>query len=158
MPSELAPSFRGGLLGCFDKEPSPADDWADVKLESSGNATIAEKSPQPQATVPGTLAVPEFLPNWESLPRPDDLLLRPPYYLTLDAGTQQIQIEGSHSPSLKLLSDYLKRWCRVNHNDTRSVSFTCPRDKNTPSDISSRVASRGHSEASPVRFRPERVV
>lgn len=129
MPTELSPGFRGGLLGCFEKDTAAGDDWADVKLEpSTGNPAVSEKAAPPQSASTSVVVVPEVLPNWESLPRPDDLLLRPPYHLTLFAGTHQIQIECSHSPSLKLLSDYLKRWCRVNHSDTRSVSPSVQND------------------------------
>ncbi|KAH7347658.1 hypothetical protein B0T11DRAFT_143399 [Plectosphaerella cucumerina] len=122
--SELYPSFRGGLLECFGVKgtqtsggPAAADDWADVEVdETTGkpavSETIAPRLQQPAAA--------EYLPSWESLPRPDELLLKPPYHLILGAGAGQISIECSHSPSLKLLSDYLKRWCRVNHNDSRS--------------------------------------
>ncbi|KAM0324334.1 hypothetical protein ACHAQA_008115 [Verticillium albo-atrum] len=125
MPSELYPTFRSALLGCFDEkdasgrsQPAAADDWADVKLDAAtGKLAVSEKaSPAFDAS-----AV-EFFPNWESLPRPDELLLRAPYHLILHASSSRIEIEGSHSPSLKFLSDYLKRWCRVNHNDTRAVS------------------------------------
>ncbi len=68
-------------------------------------------------------SVSEFLPIAEALPRPDELLLKPPYHLIMRASHLEISIECSHSPTLQLLESYLKRWCRVNHNDTRSVSL-----------------------------------
>lgn len=122
-PSQLYPSFRGGLLDCFGAKststPAAADDWADVEVDkTTGKPAVSE--PPTTTSVAQRPAASEYLPNWESLPRPDELLLKPPYHLILHAGVGQISIECSHSPSLKLLSDYLKRWCRVNHNDSRS--------------------------------------
>ncbi|KAK3989906.1 hypothetical protein QBC44DRAFT_369473 [Cladorrhinum sp. PSN332] len=120
-PAELLPTFRGHLLTCFETDKRStlvvpvthpaADDWAEVQLETRPAATepVDTLSSQPEV---------EFLPDVASLPRPDELLLRPPYHLTLAASRATIEIHGSHSPTLQVLADYLKRWCRVNHNDT----------------------------------------
>ncbi|EEY20156.1 conserved hypothetical protein [Verticillium alfalfae VaMs.102] len=121
----LYPKLRGDLLKCFTAssiqapgQPPAADDWAGVEVDAgTGKPTVLEavvQQPQNHAKTG------EHLPNWGTLPRPDDLFLQPPYYLILHGSTSQIVIECSHSPSLKLLSEYLKRWCRVNHNDSRS--------------------------------------
>ncbi len=133
LPAEFYPVFRGSLLQCFDekqrgvphREAAAADDWADVEMDkTTGKVDIIEKSAP--AAPAGDIKMPpkvEFLPSAESLPRPDELLSRPPYHLIVyDLGRQKIEIHCSHSRSLQLLSEYLKRWCRVNHNDTRNVS------------------------------------
>ncbi|KAK0748393.1 hypothetical protein B0T21DRAFT_380235 [Apiosordaria backusii] len=111
-PTELFPIFRGNLLACFDADTkktdlpirdAQADDWAEVEVNV--------ESSKPQSKV-------EFLPNAASLPRPDQLFLRPPYYLTMTASSKRIELHCSHSPTLQFLSDYLQRWCRVNRHDT----------------------------------------
>ncbi|KAK0657019.1 hypothetical protein B0T16DRAFT_366800 [Cercophora newfieldiana] len=125
-PAELFPIFRGKLLTCFEapkkaqlpiRQGQAADEWADVELDTAtGKPEVVEKSQGSSASRPKTTV--EFLPNVQSLPRPDELFLRPPYHLTLIPGHSEIEIQSSHSPSLKVLSDYLKRWCRINHHDT----------------------------------------
>lgn len=129
-PAELFPVFRAGLLNAF-VEPKKkeaiahrgVDDWADVEMDkTTGRVDIVEKpSHQTSAAAAGKTQKVEFLPTLESLPRPDELLLRPPYFMIVTSGHNNIEVQGSHSPSLKFLADYLKRWCRVNHNDTRAV-------------------------------------
>ncbi|KAK4129077.1 hypothetical protein N657DRAFT_639627 [Parathielavia appendiculata] len=126
-PAELFRVFREGLLACFDeKKPQltqsmvagGADNWEAVEIDvPTGKAEVVETAPALRAS---TRSKVDFLPNLASLPRPDQLFLQPPYHLTLTHGRQEIELQCSHSPSLQLLADYLKRWCRVNHADTRN--------------------------------------
>lgn len=138
-PAELFPLFRGGLLGCFDEAgkvvpvmerkaaaaaaaAAGGDDWAGVEVDTAtGRAEVTETPKREYAAA--TVARPrvEFLPVVASLPRPDELFLQPPYHLSLTHGHQHIEVQCSHSPTLQLLADYLKRWCRVNHADSRNV-------------------------------------
>ncbi|KXX75694.1 hypothetical protein MMYC01_208297 [Madurella mycetomatis] len=129
-PAELFPTFRGGLMACFDAKSSQlldrtvgagpgADDWAGVEVDTkTGKAEVVE-APR-SAHAPAARAKVEFFPSLASLPRPDLLFLQPPYYLTMYPSSDLIELQGSHSPSLQLIADYFKRWCRVNHNDTTS--------------------------------------
>lgn len=126
-PAELFPIFRGSLLTCFEAPKKPqlpirqADDWADVELDTAtGRPEVVEKTRPTLNTIRPTI---EFLPNALSLPRPDELFLRAPYHLTVYPGHSDIEIHSSHSPSLKVLAEYLKRWCRVNHNDSTEVNI-----------------------------------
>ena len=132
-PAELVPLFRGDLLASFDeKKPSQiplraaagaaADDWADVEMDSAtGNPAVVEQ-PRQTSLSSAPRGASDFFPAVASLPRPDELLLRPPYHLSLmSGGSQELELECSHSPTLQFLADYLKRWCRVNHHDTRTV-------------------------------------
>jgi len=134
-PAEFFPLFRGALLSCFDerKQTPPrrdaagaADDWADVAVDqSTGTPAVVEtglpaRQAAGQAGSTGAYKV-DFLTSVGSLPRPDELFLRPPFHLVVhDMGRQKVEVHGSHSPSLQLLADYLKRWCRTNHHDTRN--------------------------------------
>ncbi len=132
-PAELFPVFRGKLLTSFDVEKKPqvltsrpggagsgtADEWADVEVNAAtGKPDVVEKQ---ENTLVSSRRVVEFLPTAVSLPRPDELFLKPPYHLRLIPGSSEIEIQCSHSPSLQLIADYMERWCRVNHNDTTEV-------------------------------------
>ncbi|KAM7202727.1 hypothetical protein V8F33_002653, partial [Rhypophila sp. PSN 637] len=109
-PNELFPVFRGQLHTCFDEkkqtaQADKADDWADVEVDT----TTGTPRPQPSP----------YLPTAASLPRPDQLLSKPPYHLLLRQSARGfIEIQCSHSPSLELLAYYLRTWYRVNHQDT----------------------------------------
>ncbi|KAL1837816.1 hypothetical protein VTJ49DRAFT_3381 [Mycothermus thermophilus] len=129
-PAQLFPVFQGGLLVCFDKPKQPQPlaerDWEGVEVvdDATGEAevVIREGPPAPSSKpAPTTRSNKvEFLPNVASLPRPDELLLRPPYHLTLSHAGDRIELQCSHSPTLKVLAEYLKKWCRTNHNDSRN--------------------------------------
>ncbi len=139
LPAEFFASFRGALVGCFEEDKkeehglphrgaaaaAAADDWADVEMDkATGKADVIEKSGLAASGGGGGGAQykVDFLPDVNSLPRPDELFLRPPYHLIIqDLGRQRIEISCSHTPSLQLLAEYLKRWCRINHNDSRKV-------------------------------------
>lgn len=141
-PEELAPRFRGMLEGCFEEGEGEGvvplavrggggDDWADVEVDTAtGRVDVVEKTAVTMGGTSSTSAkapvVVEFLPNVQSLPRPDELFLRAPYYLTVSAGHDGVEIHGSHSPSLKVIAEYFKKWCRVNHHDSTAVR-TIPR-------------------------------
>lgn len=128
LPAELFPVFRGQLLACFDTvtkkfqlpergaTAAASDDWEGVEINTTtGRAKVVES-----ATKSWTV---EFMPDAALLPRPDELFLKPPYHLTLLHGHQQVELHSSHSPTLEFIATYLKRWCRVNHTDTRKVSL-----------------------------------
>ena len=133
-PSQLFPIFRGELLASFDVKKKPqlpertatggasgaaADGWEGVEVDmATGRAEVVEA---PRSSHPSARPKIEFLPDVSSLPRPDQLLLQPPYHLSLVHGHHEIQVHCSHSPSLQVLAEYLKRWCRVNHSDTRNA-------------------------------------
>ncbi|KAK3329886.1 hypothetical protein B0H66DRAFT_542286 [Apodospora peruviana] len=127
--AELFPVFRGDLLTCFGVEKLPqlpirsaasaADDWDEVNMAPTPQSAAASLLRGADAGGPNTRVV-EFLPSVPSLPRPDELFLRPPFHLHMMASNREIEIQCSHSPSLQLLANYLKRWCRVNHHDTRN--------------------------------------
>jgi hypothetical protein len=130
-PAELFPVFRGELLACFDVKKKPqlperkaagsADDWEGVEVDTvTGKAEVVNPLKSVQTSRPKV----EFMPDVASLPRPDQLFLQPPYHLSLVHGHQQVELHCSHSPTLEFLAAYLKRWCRVNHADTRNVCCT----------------------------------
>ena len=134
-PEELAPTFRGQLLKCFEPgevvvpvsargAAAAGDDWADVEVDTAtGRVDVVEKKQAAAGAGASTKAAPvvEFLPNVQSLPRPDELFLRAPHHLTVSAGHDGVEVQGSHSPSLKVLAEYFKKWCRVNHFDSTAV-------------------------------------
>ncbi|KFY45265.1 hypothetical protein V494_01020 [Pseudogymnoascus sp. VKM F-4513 (FW-928)] len=86
-------------------------EWADVSIE-------------PETRTPGTLprqsiaaqeSVSDRLPDLALIPRPEELLRRPPYYILVRQDVEnRVVIQGSHAPSLECMEAYLKRWCRGN--------------------------------------------
>jgi len=162
-PAELFPIFRGELLTCFQAKKTPvsarqgvsaADEWADVKLDTAtGKPEVIEK--MSTSSLPTARTTVEFLPNALSLPRPDELFLRPPYHLTLVPGGSELEIQCSHSPTLKVIAGYLERWCRVNHHDTREVSLDLfANDSHSDQTLTASFAATGRSsDAPPIRLR-----
>ncbi|KAI1804651.1 hypothetical protein F4811DRAFT_519304 [Daldinia bambusicola] len=104
--AKMQSSFKTQLSNCFDEHQPSLDDWADVSIEATNkrSATIEESRPF------------DILPDISILPRPDDLLLKPPYHLTVyGGGNTTVEVQCSHSPTLELLAEYLKKWCKVNY-------------------------------------------
>ncbi|KAM7216113.1 hypothetical protein V8F06_008488 [Rhypophila decipiens] len=130
-PNELFPVFRGQLYACFDEkkqtvQADKADDWADVEVDTTtGTPMVIDQqtstSTSIQAAGSSTPQASPYLPTVASLSRPDELLSKPPYHLLLRQSARGfIEIQCSHSPSLQLLAYYFRKWCRVNHQDTRN--------------------------------------
>ncbi|KAK7931754.1 hypothetical protein PG985_002466 [Apiospora marii] len=135
--TELESVLRGQLLNCFktdsgtsqsttlaSRPAAAADDWADVSLDTTtGKAAVVETAREGDRDGrtrygPPAKAAYDVLPDCSTLARPDDLLLKPPYHLVVyDRDSSEVEIHCSHSPSLQLLSDYLKKWCRVNQQN-----------------------------------------
>ncbi|KAF6815600.1 hypothetical protein CSOJ01_03487 [Colletotrichum sojae] len=123
-PLELFALFSGEIKDCFahpHKLPpytvSSGDEWADVGLDVRVNRLSLGDSNGSRR--PSTAAGPDFLPRADALPRPDDLLNKPPYHLFIYArSAYEIEIQGSHSGTLKFLSEYFKKWRRVNHQQS----------------------------------------
>ncbi|KAI1117719.1 hypothetical protein F5Y14DRAFT_447666 [Nemania sp. NC0429] len=135
-PSSISPP------GEATPTPTPTqDDWAHISLDTkTGTAAATEiiessrASPSPPLTtttrpqargVPAPAPTPTFpsfdiLPAIEAVPRPDDLLQRPPYHLLVHGASRtRVEVQCSHSPTLRFLAEYLRKWARTNHNDTR---------------------------------------
>ncbi|KAI3328660.1 hypothetical protein F4824DRAFT_405785 [Ustulina deusta] len=123
--------FAGDLLKVFDEneerstsakiEPTPAaaaDDWADVAVDNrTGNAAVVDIPQRPAITQQP--AAFDLIPDVEIIPRPEDLLLRPPYHLIMrNFNSSSTEVQCSHSPTLQFLSEYLKKWARTNYNNT----------------------------------------
>lgn len=128
-PHNLAaavPSFRSQIMSAFDEtktevDAADRDEWADVSVPVAAPTTTATTAAATR-TVPVREEVePSYLPDVNTLPRPDELLLKPPYHLHISQGSA-ITIECSHSPSLSFLEAYFKKWCRTNNHRTDRVS------------------------------------
>ncbi|KAK6062760.1 hypothetical protein SCUP515_13036 [Seiridium cupressi] len=120
---DLEPLFKGQLLTCFDENAAPpaalahrsgpGDDWADISMDTATDKLVVTTSAPKAPTF-------DRLPDCNTLERPDDLLLKSPYHLVVyDRGSANAEVHGSHSPSLQLLADYLKKWCKINQQDSR---------------------------------------
>lgn len=128
-PPELEALFKTKLLHCFDEkrilnESTPRhrmahpDDWAELSMDGASEKSVTMEQHQHI----------DVLPDIKTLLRPDELLLKPPYHLAVyGGGKTMVEVQCSHSPTLELLADYLKKWCKINHQDTRRVSI--PHDR-----------------------------
>ncbi|KAK1973523.1 hypothetical protein LZ30DRAFT_694952 [Colletotrichum cereale] len=140
-PANLQPLFQAELRDCFaDHRQLPpysaaspnADDWDDPDAVDARVGRLSVSGPDsaggllllhhhhhrrgPSVSSTATHPPPDFMPRADALPRPDDLLLKPPYHLTIyGRGAHEIEVQCSHSPTLKFLADYFKRWRRTNH-------------------------------------------
>ncbi|KAI1332448.1 hypothetical protein F5Y16DRAFT_357816 [Xylariaceae sp. FL0255] len=121
--SHLRSLFSGELIQCFDKTsstsevvPAATDDWADVSVDNTtGKPGVAELPERPKGP-----SIPDSIPDIHTVARPDDLLLKPPYHLVVyDMGRSLVEVQCSHSPTLVFLSEYLKKWSKINHNNTK---------------------------------------
>ncbi|KAI1194159.1 hypothetical protein F5X97DRAFT_327820 [Nemania serpens] len=112
-------------------ETQTQDDWADVSLDTKTGTAAVVETPRSQSrtvvrAIPPSQAAFDVLPTVETVPRPDDLLQRPPYYLLVHApgsGRACVEVQCSHSPTLQFLAEYLKKWARTNHNNTTKPPF-----------------------------------
>lgn len=133
--SSAIPLFRSQIMSAFSKdaaapESSDRDDWAEVSVPSHPAIASPQSTPT-AAAAPGTQAAAvEYLPDANTLMRPDELLLRPPYHLHIHFTFREIRIQCSHSPSLGFLEAYFKKWCRTNNRRTDKVFDAKPHDSN----------------------------
>lgn len=111
-PAELSGAFFGGLLACFDSSGSSASASSVTGQNETGQAPTRAKV--------------EFFPRLASLPRPEELFLQPPYHLTVHKSASNFELQGTHSPSLKLIADYLRKCCWATANNRNNVSAPLP--------------------------------
>ena len=126
--TDLEHFFSDSLVPATEGESSNKDDeWANV--DEMGEAqSIGIRSKEVESE-------PDALPAVESLSRPD-ILFRSltPYLLNVTLySTNKLVVQGTHEPSLQLLSGYLQRWMKRDHRDVRKVSSTHITLKRTPS-------------------------
>jgi hypothetical protein len=125
-PAQFGGLFKEQLLEAFDKkEPSKSlpihsttgDEWADVGVDESEEQTAKTSMAGKKAS-----AI-DYLPDPNAMPKPGSLLQNAPYHLFVRASSSNnIEIECSHSQTLEVLGEYLKRWTRINPNRTDKVS------------------------------------
>ncbi|KAI1135476.1 hypothetical protein F5Y05DRAFT_394575 [Hypoxylon sp. FL0543] len=109
-PIEMQSLFKIQLLDCFEEPPAPLDGCSNLSITTAEDNSTATTQHQSF----------DVLPDISDLPRPDNLLLKPPYHLVVyGGGNTVVEVQCSHGPSLQLLAQYLKRWCKVNHQDAR---------------------------------------
>ncbi|KAF4462927.1 cytochrome family 51 (sterol 14-demethylase) [Fusarium albosuccineum] len=121
-PAQFSGIFKEQLLDCFVEKKTTTsipihsttgDEWADVRAEDVSEKAVKQRPAKSEAPVI------EYLPDPNTMPKPGTLLQRVPYHLFVcSSGKNRIEIECSHSQTLEVLSEYLKRWCRINPNIT----------------------------------------
>lgn len=110
IPQDFAEGWKGSLLAAFPEAAEAAgDDWAEVKPDG-----LVSRPAEPTAG-------PNYLPDPDQLPRPNDILQRPPYRITLHTTGNGLDILSNHSASLEMIQKYLQRWCKTNYQFTNEV-------------------------------------
>lgn len=108
-------------------------EWADVSVEPELRTPAPASIPR--QSIAGQESASNRLPDLVLIPRPEELLKRPPYWLLVRQDLDsRIVVQGSHPPSLECMEAYLKRWCRGNPRRAERVSAS----------LSSSISRRHH--------------
>jgi len=138
--SEILAGFATDLISLFIGSPilapAPATNVLSSEVDDPEEWAVLEQKPEPNgrsqsashyaATMPSKSidTGADQLPTISSIPRPEELTKRPPYWLVVSQDTRQrITVQASHAPSLACLDEYLTRWCRGNTNRVDRVSL-----------------------------------
>lgn len=91
------------------------DEWSNIESVADSRSVQIRTVEEPE--------VPDTLPSLHTLPRPDLLFnTTTPYLMQISySGANGVTIFGSHEPSLRLLSEYLQRWIKVDPQDVRKA-------------------------------------
>ncbi|KAF2467950.1 uncharacterized protein BDR25DRAFT_266421 [Lindgomyces ingoldianus] len=129
IPSDIVNSIGPALLDCFkttntDNLPAerlfPDDSWSDIGVDSTSGhiSTRVEQMRLPATTSMAHSAV-TILPDINTMERPEYLMLKPPYHLTISGNSSHgmIVIQCSHPPTLKVIEAYLKKWTKREFNN-----------------------------------------
>ncbi|PNP83477.1 hypothetical protein FNYG_03040 [Fusarium nygamai] len=122
-PSQYFGLFKEQLLECFEENRTSktlpihstmGDEWADVGTEDQEEEPA--KPPQAGYKAPAV----DYIPDPNTMPKPSALFQQAPYHLFVYTSasnrSQKIEIECSHSQTLEVLAEYLKRWTKTNVN------------------------------------------
>ncbi|KAF2152206.1 hypothetical protein K461DRAFT_321256 [Myriangium duriaei CBS 260.36] len=104
----LSSDIHDSLRTLFDSPSSPLEHESfEHVLPSSALATPAcEIRPSKPSSI-------KSLPALDQLARPEDLFdSQPPYHMIITAESGRVIVQGSHQPSLQLISAYFKKWSR----------------------------------------------
>lgn len=124
--STVLAGFAGDLLNLFTESPKIKSheqavaaaedaDWADLDLGAS--ASVSQPSLPVHSSQRGLAreveAGEDRMPSIATIPRPEELLKKPPYWMIVrQEGRTKVTVTSSHGPSLACLDEYLRRWCR----------------------------------------------
>jgi hypothetical protein len=106
-------------------DPSTAG-WVDAGRDDASDfdaASIMTPATTSVAPLAARSAAPvnDRLPQVSMIDRPEEFLMRPPYFLIIRATDRKVIVQGSHQPSLELLADYLKKWAKTNRQFANQV-------------------------------------
>jgi hypothetical protein len=136
-PTDMVSSFMAGLPETLKNE-QPAASLAAATVPDAEEPSPSVLAPEAHAappasnahsTSPAALPVAKrggytYMPDVKAMAKPDELLLKPPYYLVVYANNREsVEVECSHSPTLQMLAEYLKKWVKTNQGDRKKV---CP--------------------------------
>jgi hypothetical protein len=98
--------------------PDDQEDWADLDLGIPERRPVAHNSRSHASRDEGE----DLMPEISTIPRPEELLRKAPYWMVVkQMSPTLVIINGSHTPSLACLDEYLRRWCRGEVNRVNRV-------------------------------------
>ncbi|CAA7267280.1 unnamed protein product [Cyclocybe aegerita] len=112
-----------GSIATTPLDDDDREEWAEVttvetRTAPPGARLLPSKMPGSPQPIPMASTV-QRLPTIETLARPTELFrVTPPHTLIVDASTSPLTVQGSHQPSLELLANYLKKWAKIDSNDS----------------------------------------
>jgi hypothetical protein len=107
--------------GWVDAGRDDASDFDAASIMTPATTSVAAHM-APMA-VRSAAPVNDRLPQVSMIDRPEEFLMRPPYFLIIRATDRKVIVQGSHQPSLELLADYLKKWAKTNRQFANQVSI-----------------------------------
>ena len=107
--------------GWVDAGRDDASDFDAASIMTPATTSVAAHM-APMA-VRSAAPVNDRLPQVSMIDRPEEFLMRPPYFLIVRATDRKVILQGSHQPSLELLADYLKKWAKTNRQFANQVSI-----------------------------------
>ncbi|KAF8962568.1 hypothetical protein BDZ97DRAFT_2076320 [Flammula alnicola] len=125
---DLDKLFGSSFLSAIPEEPSELykeDDWAELTEVEETPAEIPQQIPSPDIQTLQRKASRtaehkrDDLPTIDMLHRPAKLFRKlGPSFLTVNASTCPLLVQGSNQASLEHLASYLRKWAKINQNDS----------------------------------------
>ncbi|KAJ3513003.1 hypothetical protein NLJ89_g3185 [Agrocybe chaxingu] len=109
-----------GSTAAASLDDDDREEWAEVTTVETRTALPMGRVLPPNPPVSVSMGpIVQRLPTIETLARPTELFkVTPPYTLIVDASTSPLTVQGSHQPSIELLANYLKKWAKIDSNDS----------------------------------------
>ncbi|CEJ92666.1 hypothetical protein VHEMI08301 [[Torrubiella] hemipterigena] len=136
-PLDAEESTKSAAATLADAAAADAE-WTDVTEEPAKKTPVTQPTTRDAVSAASQAQAPRvetellYLPKAQELARPNDLLSKPPYRITVHARSSAVDILSNHSPSLEMLEAYMTRWCRSDYNYTNKPPIVDLKLHNSP--------------------------